>query len=540
MRDSHPPDSDARQKELTRRGESSSRLNRSGRVRQKQWTPKVKTGCVTCKIRKVKCDETKPSCQRCSSTGRKCDGYNPVPQKPTSKALKVVQMPSPWELLPGDRIEMESFQFFHSVTTPNLAGFFDQGRWACRLLQMSHQYPALWHAMAAVAGAHRNFVTDRTPITVSRSQDNNEVRFALRQWNKSIQSLQTLLSGQDLTKLDRLVVLSICLLFTTLSSLQGRQSQAFVHINSGLKLLHHWNLADIAGCQSDEDLDLKMLFILFSQLDSQARPYRLKNLQWTDKQLTPSSSQAPFQSLLDACVALEVHFNHMMQLFSDPSLYTHGPNAETQTKKQKCIDNFTDWDNKLAQFLSTTPQPEDKKALSLLYIRRALARVALTMDFSKGELAHDDFTQDYASILHLVSEILEAPNHQTQNPPQPPKLNFSLATITTEPLFLVAFRCREPTIRKQAMRLLRRFPGREGICEGMTALKIVEKVIEIEEECLTSAEGACTNGRWICGNHRVSLLQFFLVHERQVKTVMHTGEDLVLGRSGRELVTTYW
>ncbi|KAH8652131.1 hypothetical protein BX600DRAFT_501477 [Xylariales sp. PMI_506] len=36
---------------------------------------KVRTGCLTCKIRKVKCDETKPACSRCTSTGRKCDGY---------------------------------------------------------------------------------------------------------------------------------------------------------------------------------------------------------------------------------------------------------------------------------------------------------------------------------------------------------------------------------------------------------------------------------------------------------------------------------
>lgn len=39
---------------------------------------KVRTGCRTCKIRRKKCDETKPACHRCTSTGRKCDGY-PLP-----------------------------------------------------------------------------------------------------------------------------------------------------------------------------------------------------------------------------------------------------------------------------------------------------------------------------------------------------------------------------------------------------------------------------------------------------------------------------
>ncbi|CAK7221270.1 hypothetical protein SCUCBS95973_004437 [Sporothrix curviconia] len=36
---------------------------------------KVKTGCGTCRTRKVKCDEAKPLCQKCVSTGRTCDGY---------------------------------------------------------------------------------------------------------------------------------------------------------------------------------------------------------------------------------------------------------------------------------------------------------------------------------------------------------------------------------------------------------------------------------------------------------------------------------
>ncbi|TGO10582.1 hypothetical protein BTUL_0131g00230 [Botrytis tulipae] len=37
---------------------------------------KLKTGCNTCKARRVKCDETKPACMRCQKFGRVCDGYS--------------------------------------------------------------------------------------------------------------------------------------------------------------------------------------------------------------------------------------------------------------------------------------------------------------------------------------------------------------------------------------------------------------------------------------------------------------------------------
>ncbi|KAI1753263.1 hypothetical protein F4782DRAFT_87771 [Xylaria castorea] len=36
---------------------------------------KARTGCVTCKRRKVKCDEAKPNCARCIKSGHRCAGY---------------------------------------------------------------------------------------------------------------------------------------------------------------------------------------------------------------------------------------------------------------------------------------------------------------------------------------------------------------------------------------------------------------------------------------------------------------------------------
>jgi len=70
---------------------------------------KVRTGCVTCKTRHVKCDEQKPRCQRCVSTGRQCDGYVPIPPK----QLRIKQEASPktqfHRLLPNGEDEYESF-----------------------------------------------------------------------------------------------------------------------------------------------------------------------------------------------------------------------------------------------------------------------------------------------------------------------------------------------------------------------------------------------------------------------------------------------
>ncbi|KAG4437206.1 hypothetical protein IFR05_007295, partial [Cadophora sp. M221] len=46
-----------------------------GMRRTRKIGTKSRSGCRTCKIRHVKCDEAHPSCTRCSMTGRVCLGY---------------------------------------------------------------------------------------------------------------------------------------------------------------------------------------------------------------------------------------------------------------------------------------------------------------------------------------------------------------------------------------------------------------------------------------------------------------------------------
>lgn len=57
------------------------------RKRTRAKAPRVRTGCKTCKIRHLKCDEGKPHCHRCEKDSRVCDGYEVI-QARKSKARK--------------------------------------------------------------------------------------------------------------------------------------------------------------------------------------------------------------------------------------------------------------------------------------------------------------------------------------------------------------------------------------------------------------------------------------------------------------------
>ncbi|WDK19139.1 hypothetical protein CGRA01v4_10426 [Colletotrichum graminicola] len=60
--------------------------------RKRASKPKVRSGCLTCKIRRVKCDERKPTCSRCEKADIDCDGYikEAMDQKKTTEQQQIV------------------------------------------------------------------------------------------------------------------------------------------------------------------------------------------------------------------------------------------------------------------------------------------------------------------------------------------------------------------------------------------------------------------------------------------------------------------
>lgn len=76
----------------------------AGVTKRKQ--SKSRNGCITCKAKRLKCDETKPTCQQCARRAVTCGGYKKdfkwrpfeepnVPAKPPAKSRKDSDLPNP-------------------------------------------------------------------------------------------------------------------------------------------------------------------------------------------------------------------------------------------------------------------------------------------------------------------------------------------------------------------------------------------------------------------------------------------------------------
>lgn len=192
-------------------------LERARKTNGRLGSKKTRTGCVTCKIRRIKCDEAKPACTRCTSTGRVCDGYSEV--LPRAKApLGIVSITSTLGLEPH---EMQAFDYFISTSGPRLAGSLDQDFWCGQLLQLCHAERFVLDAVLAISALYQhpqylqrfsvNLEGDKEQPKLERMKmlqtgdpfgnyrvDQHHAS-ALRYYNRSIAVLKARLAGGDLS-----------------------------------------------------------------------------------------------------------------------------------------------------------------------------------------------------------------------------------------------------------------------------------------------------------------------------------------------------
>jgi Fungal Zn(2)-Cys(6) binuclear cluster domain len=79
-----------------------------------------KTGCITCRRRKKKCDETKPACLHCQKNNVHCEGYppkdywKPGKQNKKDRRLSIIERPRDLpQLIPAVETEVDWFFFEH-------------------------------------------------------------------------------------------------------------------------------------------------------------------------------------------------------------------------------------------------------------------------------------------------------------------------------------------------------------------------------------------------------------------------------------------
>ncbi|KAI7497612.1 hypothetical protein KC367_g5732 [Hortaea werneckii] len=121
---------------------------RHGRLGHK----KSRRGCITCKTRRVKCDEARPACNRCTSTGRNCDGYDAEQQLlPTARAESAPVGRQMYGIESTKKGERRAFDFFLDCAGKSLAGSLDLDFWYGTVLQLAQTEPFIFDSIVAIS-----------------------------------------------------------------------------------------------------------------------------------------------------------------------------------------------------------------------------------------------------------------------------------------------------------------------------------------------------------------------------------------------------
>ncbi|KAK9369490.1 hypothetical protein V1509DRAFT_619585 [Lipomyces kononenkoae] len=526
-----------------------------------------RNGCITCKIRRVKCDEEKPSCHRCRSAGRKCDSYGPsstsspnamnykirdmhiiqhIPQ--VTRPIQIWMLPSFGRLL--TEMECSSLEFFRLQTVSCFgpkAGDF--------LLRAAYHEPSIGSAAVALGSLHRIFLLD------GHDQSGRQrAGFALRQYNSAIHQ--------------------------ALNVLQGHFKMALQHAVSGLRILKQQESRYSEG--TDSLLPSNIIRYMFNTIESQ-----MLEIDWgvsvpVASVRTAEETPCTLEGLSESFGVLYNQFLKIRAMLSIPeNLQEHAcedhkvsiAGKQVDSRYLKVKTDIGEWSATFDRYMKTHPldgrggDDHRTSSIRILEMWRLTIGIALKVDWPLSESSFDEYTLDFSIVISLAEKIISlttpppsrphsgvqdcvdedgksgsrTPNKETRSSTRPtstsyisilPKPDKSLPLSCTYSaclgiltlLWFVATSCRDSQTRYHAINLMRRSGRREGIWDSNIYARVAMRVVQMEEHAAGIQEGAEYRPAEVPPSARVSAItsQFSDEREREAK-VEYFREGVKLG-----------
>lgn len=411
--------------------------------------------------------------------------------------------------------ELRGFAFFREKTVFEIQGAFRSSLWEQLVLQITQQEPAILHAAIAVGIVHR----DQSDTQVARQNAfyhglDKRQAIGLRQYVKAIEFLRQRIDGVRQSGDERAndVAMMCCLLFICLELLWGKSMTALNHLGTGLKILTSRgsqflgqqntlklkptsdNLVDqLSGSFATLDFESTMfgqraphLYVLPAGLIdrdlyvplkfegiSEARRYmdilssgmlrfRGKLLEIASRSTQVAPFDPLFRYLWDHASTRSIDLTDHPTLFSE--LGRLGDNLAVWYLA------FEDLNNKLELQLDAW------RSLILLELQHFYSHLLLSTCQTTKEIICDSFNQLFSKVIQLATRYLDLSSAKNSAVPV-----FALDSGILPALYLTAYKCRCPRIRREAISLMIQAPCQEGMWDGKMIAKFMTKVVELEE-----------------------------------------------------------
>jgi len=447
--------------------------------------------------------------------------------------------------LPFSDQEGQYFHLFREHTASELSGFFDSAFWTRSVLQECHSATAIRHAVVALGALYKTLDKSNESPPSSPYPDADPTDSAMRHWEMAFRQYSHACNAlvkadsTDTTTSHRTRLMASVLL-ACFDSFVGDHRQAIVQIQTGLGLLEQLRAERRRAFLSSSDEPVEEeLTQMFTRLAIQAKSYdmafhfpqpwvvRLTSNQSQDPTSPCSDASSPspmaqdpipdrFGSVMEARVAWDKLCERIFRFTETMFLHAqNGVMGVLPTSLQHYGISFKKdmeaWSQAFDHILTSRTAPgvssQEKAAIAVLKMSQIMSKILFLMTFSDSEMHFDNFTPYFKGIVDLALEVVgdeerraaarrcpESGFCRHQDRCQPDifggheyaarhiKPSFSADLGIVPPLYVVATKCREPHIRRQAIQLLRSSARREGMWDSELTARIGMWIAEVEEE----------------------------------------------------------
>ncbi|RDW73412.1 hypothetical protein BP6252_07319 [Coleophoma cylindrospora] len=445
----------------------------------RRGSSKVRTGCFTCKIRKVKCDETRPNCRRCSGTGRKCDGYPPKRQGEYSWPELLDSKPTTLGLTNGTSSEeARGLDFFRRVVAPAFSGHSSSYFWTQLVAQIGQQEPAVHHAVVAISSMY-----EQMSITHHSSLESPRARFAIGQYNLALKELSSHVKDES-------TVVLVCILFMCIETLQENKQAAIAHCRHGITILNR--------CNGGSAWVRAHLLPIFTRLS--IFPFFFGASVENFPSLGDLASDIPksFTTLDESCFALDSLVSRSIRLIRSVDSYRlKVTNAAfipaSLYEEQSSVDSSLEaWQERFSSFRLKNPPSHDLVGSYLiLEMKYLVSKIWLKSSFECSEMVYDRHLDKFQQLVNLAQQILPWETKRSKVTSKP-KFVFEMGYLPL--LYFAVIKCRDLRIRLIALYSMKAIcVHRESLWDADLLYVLGRRVIEIEHGInleTTSFEGS--------------------------------------------------
>ena len=395
------------------------------------------------------------------------------------------QLLRPLSPIPAEDVyELRYLEFFRLCSLPSLWNApANDWEWSRMVLQASIQEPSLRHAVLAFASLHEKFFKAGSSVQLVEPDV-----FVLQNYNRAIGELSANLrapsQSTDLT-------LMVILMFIGNELLQGNNSAAFVHLNCGLKIIRNKSAHEkpvFPGVITIEQIFLRLHThaVSFLEIGNFANS---PNFQFCDP--VPEDLRE-FRRLREAGDCLHTIMSRMYNFLQQYAYLKTSPTplpapAAAVLDRDDQEDRLHQWFAAFTELLKH--EHENLKPGELyhsvhLHVLARTVSVMLATSLDYEETAYDSFEFIFADLLGPISSLVATEIKIGK------RLNFMANVPIDQPLYMIATKCREPLIRREALTLLKQVKTRHGLWDALVMGKVARRLIEIEEDGLASVQSS--------------------------------------------------